>query len=233
MNKIILLGALWMGLFSPMVSAGIPTVDIGAVVQRIEQIAAMAKELDVLKEQLIKMDRQSSIMDQQTLLQNLELDAQTGLHDFLNKTGGVYGGVQLPPDIKDALNAIGIQLPNKCAKNSAWDGQTEFERDLENAANERFRIEELKANISRRYQQIETLSLQQTRAVTSKQSADLANRLAVERSYLANETNELAALELSFKAREREEALQDKLAAWKEKNAPLSFKNIKKQDVCY
>lgn len=229
MKIIILLGALWMGLFSPMASAitgGIPITDPAALIQRIEQIAAMAKELQVLKEQLLE-------MDQQTLLQNLELDSQTGLHDFFNKTGGMYGGVKLPPDMTDALNDIGIKLPKKCANNSAWDAQTDFERDLEDAATERFRIDVLKANISRRYTQIETLALQQTRAVTAKQSADLANRLAVERSYLTNETNELAALELSFKAREREEALKVKLDAWKERNAPLRWEQHKQDDICY
>lgn len=219
---------LWLGMFSPMASAtGVPAYDGAAFAQRVSQIKAMADQLTVMKAEVQELIRQ-------TRLQNLELDAQVGLNSFFNESAGIYGGaIPLPPDITKALADIGIVLPKKCTTDSAWGANNEFEKRLNTAAEERYRINDLNESIHKRYGKIKLLSDLQTKALTTKQSADVANRLAMERISLANEQNELTAIELSFKARVREESLVTELSAWKESRTPITYKSAAPADVCY
>ncbi|MDR3221134.1 MAG: P-type DNA transfer protein VirB5 [Candidatus Accumulibacter sp.] len=171
--------------------AGIPTIDVTAIAQAIEQVKAWGEQFAQMAKQLEEMER--------------AFDNQNGVRNMGNLVNDPESRKYLPDDYQTLLdNGVGsweaIREANRVYDISNTglspdsDTYKEYEQSEKQSAINRASAEEAYKSATQRFDDLQVLLDKVNDAPDAKDIADLQARIQIEQAMLQNEANKLQAL---------------------------------------
>lgn len=204
-KRCLMAAALVAAIAAPVVHAtGIPTVDLAALTQRVQQLMQLQNQLETMKMQL---QSQANQLKAVTGSRGMGSLLQNNLDQLMPKSGNIYDGgqVSMPraDDLMKQIIAGSGKAPDQIANDNA-----------SNAALAAAWSEGTYTVTTKRVETLQSLADNINATPDAKASADLQARIAVEQAAIANEANRLAVLRDRAQAqKDMQEAEQDARAA--------------------